>query len=207
MVAGIYVAIAIIGMMIVPQSTLAASDAPFVTILDRLLGPGQGRWLSLFIVISALGCLNGWTLLAGELTRTLAVHKLVPGILGLRNRFDAPWVALMLVGVLAVAVGLMNYSDSLVGAFIKLSLIVSAASLPLYVCCSLGRFALLRRKAAGPGPALWLVAAGSIGFAAYALFGVGREPFLWALALSAAGLPVYYGVRRWEAAGAPDEPR
>ena len=68
-------------MLVVPQATLAASDAPFVTILDHLLGAGNGRWLSLFVVISGLGCLNGWTLLAGELTRTLASHRLLPAIL------------------------------------------------------------------------------------------------------------------------------
>jgi len=201
-VAGTYIAIVAIGMMIVPQATLAASDAPFVTILDSLLGPGQGRWLSLFIVISALGSLNGWTLLAGELTRTLAVHKLVPSILGQSNRFDAPWASLLLIGALAAVVGLMNYSESLVGAFIKLSLIVSAASLPLYVCCSLGLFTLLRRKTARPGLALWLAGAGSLGFAVFAFFGVGWEPFLWALLLSGAGLPIYYAVRRWEVAAA-----
>ena len=126
-VAVIYVAIVAIGMLVVPQATLAASDAPFVTILDHLLGAGNGRWLSLFVVISGLGCLNGWTLLAGELTRTLASHRLLPAILGEDNRFGAPWASLLLTGVLATAVGLMNFSESLVGGFTKLSLIVSAA--------------------------------------------------------------------------------
>jgi APA family basic amino acid/polyamine antiporter len=78
----VYVAAVTIGILVVPQSTLAASDAPFVTILDHLISPGNGRWLSLFIVISGLGCLNGWTLLSAELTRTLAMHRLLPEILG-----------------------------------------------------------------------------------------------------------------------------
>jgi APA family basic amino acid/polyamine antiporter len=100
-VAGIYVAIVVIGMLVVPQATLAAADAPFVTIADHLLGAGNGRWLSLFVVISGLGCLNGWTLLSGELTRTLASHRLLPAILGENNRFGAPWASLLLTGVLA----------------------------------------------------------------------------------------------------------
>ncbi len=195
-VAVIYVAIVAIGMLVVPQATLAASDAPFVTILDYLLGAGNGRWLSLFVVISGLGCLNGWTLLAGELTRTLASHRLLPAILGENNRFGAPWASLLLTGLLATVVGLMNYSESLVGGFTKLSLIVSAANLPLYVCCSFALFAMLRRDPAGLSPALWFAGAGGIAFSAFAFFGVGWEPFIWALVLTAVGVPIYLWMRR-----------
>ena len=75
-VAIIYVAIVGISMLLVPQATLATSDAPFVTITDSLLGAGYGRWIALFVVISGLGCLNGWTLVVAELGRTLAIKKL-----------------------------------------------------------------------------------------------------------------------------------
>jgi basic amino acid/polyamine antiporter, APA family len=195
-VAVIYVAIVAIGMLVVPQATLAASDAPFVTILDHLVGAGNGRWLSLFVVISGLGCLNGWTLLAGELTRTLASHRLLPELLGESNRFGAPWASLLLTGALATFVGLMNYSDSLVGAFTKLTLIVSAANLPLYVACSFALFYFLRRDPAGLSPALWAAGAGGVAFALFAFFGVGWEAFFWALALASAGVPIYFWMRR-----------
>ena len=194
-VAIFYVAIVAIGMLVVPQATLAASDAPFVTIVDHLLGPGNGRWISLFVVISGLGCLNGWTLLASELTRTLASHRLLPAVLGDGNRFGAPWASLLMTGALATVVGLMNYSASLVGAFTKLSLIVSAANLPLYVCCSFALFAMLRRSPAGLSPALWVAGFGGIAFAAFAFFGVGWEAFIWALLLSLVGVPIYFWMR------------
>jgi APA family basic amino acid/polyamine antiporter len=109
---------------------------------------------------------------------------------------------LLLAGVLATAVGLMNYTSSLVGAFTKLSLIVSAANLPLYVCCSLALFYLLRKNAAGLSPGLWIAGLGGVAFAAFAFFGVGWEPFIWALVLSLAGVPVYFWMR-WRRAAAP----
>jgi basic amino acid/polyamine antiporter, APA family len=195
-VAVFYVAVVAIGMLVVPQATLASADAPFVTIVDHLLGSGNGRWISLFVVISGLGCLNGWTLLSGELTRTLAAHRLLPDILGENNRFGAPWASLILTGLLATFVGVMNYSASLVGAFTKLSLIVSAANLPLYVCCSLALFTMLLRDAKGLSPALWLAGTGGVAFAAFAFFGVGWEPFIWALGLGLAGVPIYFWMRR-----------
>jgi APA family basic amino acid/polyamine antiporter len=191
----IYVAAVTIGILVVPQATLAASDAPFVTILDHLIGAGDGRWLSLFIVISGLGCLNGWTLLSAELTRTLATHRLLPAILGDSNRNGVPWASLLLAGGLATVVGLMNYTSTLVGAFTKLSLIVSAANLPLYVCCSFALFIMLRRNPAGLSPLLWVAGAGGVAFAAFAFFGVGWEAFIWALLLSLAGVPIYYWMR------------
>lgn len=205
LVAVFYVTVVAIGMLVVPQATLAASDAPFVTIVDHLLGAGNGRWISLFVVISGLGCLNGWTLLAGELTRTLAARRLLPAVLGDSNRFGAPWASLLLTGVFATAIGIMNYSDSLVGAFTKLSLIVSAANLPLYVCCSFALFYMLRRSPAGLSPALWLAGIGGVAFAAFAFFGVGWEPFIWALLLSLAGVPIYFFMR-WRQGGSPAAP-
>ena len=117
-------------------------------------------------------------------------------MLGDSNRFGAPWASLLMTGVLATVVGVMNYSASLVGAFTKLSLIVSAANLPLYVCCSFALFAMLRRSPAGLSPALWLAGVGGVAFAAFAFFGVGWEAFIWALVLSLAGVPIYFWMRR-----------
>jgi APA family basic amino acid/polyamine antiporter len=195
-VASFYVAIVAIGMLVVPQATLAAADAPFVTIVDHLLGAGNGRWISLFVVVSGLGCLNGWTLLAGELTRTLSSHRLLPPILGESNRFGVPWASLLLAGALATFLGLMNYSATLVGAFTTLSLIVSAANLPLYVCCAFALFAMLKRDPVGLSPGLWFAGLGGVAFAAFAFKGVGWTPFLWALGLGVLGVPIYLWMRR-----------
>lgn len=199
-VASFYVAIVAIGLLVVPQATLATADAPAVTIVDHLVGPGNGRWISLFVVISGLGCLNGWTLLSGELTRTLATHRLLPDILADDNRFGSPWASLLLAGAIATFVGVMNYSATLVGAFTKLSLIVSAANMPLYVCCSLALFVMLRRSPADLSPALWIAGFGGLAFAAFALLGVGWEAFIWALLLALSVVPVYYWLRGRRAA-------
>ena len=134
-------------------------------------------------------------LLAGELTRTLASHRLLPALLGESNRFGVPWASLLLAGALGTFVGVMNYSATLVGAFTKLSLIVSAANLPLYVCCAFALFMLLRRDPAGLSPGLWFAGAGGVAFAVFAFKGVGMEPFIWALVLALAGLPIYLWMR------------
>jgi APA family basic amino acid/polyamine antiporter len=200
----VYVAIVALSMLLVPQATLAKADAPFVTITDSLLGPGYGRWIALFVVISGLGCLNGWTLLVAELARTLAIKKLMPEAMGRANRFGAPWIGLLVIGALATFIGLMNYSDSLVAGFTLLSVIVTAANLPLYLCIALALFVLRRRDPSALPPALWLAGLGGIAFAAFAFVGVGTKPFLWALALALAGLPVYFWMR-WRHPASPSQ--
>jgi APA family basic amino acid/polyamine antiporter len=194
-VAIVYVTIVGIGMLLVPQATLATSDAPFVTIFDSLLGAGYGRWLALFVVISGLGCLNGWTLLVAELARTLSIKQLMPEAMGRANRFGVPWIALLVIGAIATFMGLMNYSDSLVAGFTFLSVIVTAANLPLYLCIVLALFVLRRRDPTSLPSALWIAGFGGLAFTAFAFIGVGREPFLWAFALALAGLPVYFWMR------------
>jgi APA family basic amino acid/polyamine antiporter len=193
--AAIYVAVSSMAMLLVPQSELAASNAPFVDLLDSLLGAGTGRVLAVFVVISGLGALNGWTLLVGELTATMARHGTLPQSLGRLNARGAPGVALIVTGLLATAMLLMNYSKSLVEGFTFLTLVVTAANLPLYLFCALALVVLRRRGVASPRDLLVLGVLGTA-YSIFAFIGLGHEPFVWALALGAAGLPMYFVLRR-----------
>lgn len=185
--AAIYVAVSSMALLLIPQQQLGASSAPFADLLDGLMGAGNGRVLALFVVVSGLGALNGWTLLAGELTASLARHGSLPAALARTNSWGAPQVGLLLVGVLATTMVLMNYSKTMVEAFTFLTLVVTAANLPLYLLCAFALVVLWRRGTGRmPGPLLALGVLGS-GYAIFALVGLGWEPFLWALALGAAG--------------------
>ena len=82
---------------------------------------------------------------------------------------------------------------------------VTAANLPLYLCCSLSLAVLWRRNATfGMGRKVLLVAVGGAVYAVFAFIGIGREPFLLAMGLIAAGLPLYaiMRLRRKSAHGA-----
>ena len=64
-------------------------------------GTRSGRWLALFVVVSGLGALNGWTLLVGELTRTMALNGVLPEVFTRNNRRGAPVLALLVTSALA----------------------------------------------------------------------------------------------------------
>jgi APA family basic amino acid/polyamine antiporter len=194
--AAVYVAVSAIAISLIPQQELAASEAPFADLLERFVGFGSGRWLSVFVVVSGLGALNGWTLLTGELTRTMASHDMLPRSLAKVNRFGAPAAGLVATGLFASAMVLMNYSKSLVEGFTFLTLVVTAANLPMYLCCALALVVLWKR---GERPASRdLLVLGMLGsaYTIFAFVGMGREPFMWGLALAAAGVPLFAWLRR-----------
>ncbi|MGO4380748.1 APC family permease [Pseudoduganella sp. RAF19] len=144
-IAVVYVCVSAAPLLLLPHTELARSEAPFAALFDRYWGQGWGQWLSAFIVISGLGCLNGWTLVAGEVTASLAANGTFPDALQLQNRRGAPARALVLVGVLASVMVGMSYSRSLADAFTFLTVMVTAASLPLYLFGGLALFKLWRR--------------------------------------------------------------
>jgi APA family basic amino acid/polyamine antiporter len=182
-------------MLLIPEAELATTSAPFATVMDRFAAAGVGRWLALFVVVSGLGALNGWTLLVGELTRTMAENGVMPASLAGSNRRGAPAVALLVTGMFASGMILMSYSKSLVEGFTFLSKVVTAANLPLYLCCSLALAILWHR---GAKPAVHGVLGIGVLGAAYTVFafiGLGHEPFVLGLGLAAMGLPLYVFMR------------
>ena len=194
--AGIYVIVSTMALLLLPQARLAQSAAPFAELLAEFVGSDHGRWLSAFVVVSGLGCLNGWTLIVGELTASLGRHGYLPAVVERVNDRGAPGAALVVTGLLATAMVLMNYSKSLVEGFTFLTQVVTAANLPLYFFCAVALVVLARRgERRLPVSLLVLGVLGTV-YSVFAFVGVGREPFLWALALGASALPVYAYARR-----------
>jgi basic amino acid/polyamine antiporter, APA family len=191
----IYICISIVPMLLIPQAELSASNAPFADLFGRYVGAQSGRWLALFVVISGLGALNGWTLVVGELTQAFATHGNFPAALGTVNSRSAPFYAFVLTGIAASVTLVLNYSPSMADVFTFLNLLVTAANLPLYVACSLAVWVLWRQGKLvrlGRRELVWLGAA--LLAAAYCIWvfsSVGAKPLLWALGLAAAGIPFH----------------
>jgi basic amino acid/polyamine antiporter, APA family len=186
----VYVCVCTIPMLLLPQAELAASNAPFVDLFRRYWDAGSGNWLALAVIFSGLGALNGWTMLAGEVTASMANHGIFPPLLNAPNRHGAPAWSLLLVGALASAMIAMNYSRSLAEGFTFLTLVVTAASMPLYLVGGAAVFKLRQR-----GAMLAFSAVMTCVFSLWAFYGMGQEAFWWGIVLGAAGLPVYWLVR------------
>jgi basic amino acid/polyamine antiporter, APA family len=205
LVALIYICVSLIPMLLIPQTELAASSAPFADLFARFLGSASGKLLAACVIVSGLGCLNGWTLLLGEVTMGFARHGGFPPALGKLNSQGAPARALVFTCAVASLLMIASYNDTMAGAFTFLSVVVSAANLPIYFGCALAVLVLWRRRQI-PRPAArerrWIAAAViALVYCTWVSIGIGGRSLLWALALCAAGVPVYwwYALRRRDA--------
>jgi len=190
----LYCAVSVVPMLLIPQPQLAASNAPFADLFSRELGGQYGSVLAAFVIVSALGALNGWTLVIAELTQSLARHRGFPQVLSRENGRGAPSWALLVYGVVTTLMLLTNYSDSIAAGFAFLITVATAANLPFYYAASLA-YLLLRRRGeiARDGRAGWQIAAGVLAtaYCVSASIGIGAKPLLWTLALGGVGIPIY----------------
>jgi APA family basic amino acid/polyamine antiporter len=199
--AAIYVMVTAVLLLLLPQAELARSAAPFVDLFQRYWSADAGRWLAVFVVISGIGALNGWTMIAGEVTVSFANHAVFPAVFKRSNRFGAPTWALVLAGLLASAMIQMNYSRTLSEAFSFLIAMVTAANMPLYLLAGAAVIKLCKRGVVAPGALLYGSAVLTILYCAWAFYGMGRESMWWAVVLGAISLPVFHLMRRRGGAG------
>jgi basic amino acid/polyamine antiporter, APA family len=143
-------------------------------------------------------------MMLGEVTQSIARHGSFPRALSKENPKGTPTLALVVTGVIASTMLLSNYTQSIAGMFTLLSVIVTAGNLPLYFACCLAVIGARTFTGVSPQWARMLIAVAecAASYCAWASIGIGIEPLLWALALVAAGAPVYW-ICRYQAVVPP----
>lgn len=181
--------------MLLPTDEAARSSAPLADLIGRYWGSGFAHLIALFAAISALGALNGWVFIQGEIPLALARRGLFPAAFARLNRAGTPFVGHVLGCGLSCALILSNLSRGMAGLFEFMILLATAATLVLYLLAALSALVLRRRGALG-GILVIATAAGGTLFALWTFYGAGLEASLWGLALLATGIPVYLSMRR-----------
>jgi APA family basic amino acid/polyamine antiporter len=190
----IYIATYAAVLVLLSGPRTAASPAPLADAIAPAFGPIAASAVALFAAISALGCVNGWVLVGGEIPLTLARDGVFPQWFAKTSRHGTPVRAQLLAGVVATLLVLANYSKSMSGMFSFLALVTTVSSLFLYVAVSLAGLMLVARKQIASA-VLLLVAVPGLIFSLWAFWGAGKEPSLWGLALLATGIPIYWLMR------------
>lgn len=182
--------------LLLPVDTLQQSNAAYATFFGALVSPTAGDVVAIFAAIAALGALNGFVLLQGEIPRELAHRRLLPSLLGHDNRFGSPLAAQMLSSALASFVVYANYSRGLAGLFTFMVLVTTSTAIILYVVGSLAALKLEHRGELRVSPGFAAVTLVGAAYSCWAFYGAGLEASLWSLAMTAAGLPIYFLMRR-----------
>lgn len=187
----IYLAVSLAIAALMPRTALASSPAPVADFLGTTFGSGMTQVVALFAAISALGALNGFVLLQGEVPRAMARGGVFPRWFGAESARGVPVRAHLVSGVLVTVVTLANYSRGMGDLFAFVASVSLASGMLAYFACAAAAVRLLRDDLAAR-----VVAFAAAGFIAWIAWGLGAEANLWALVLLVAGVPVYLLVTR-----------
>jgi APA family basic amino acid/polyamine antiporter len=186
--------------LLMPADAIAHSNAPFGVFVERFWAHGPANLVALFAAISALGALNGWVLVQGEMPLAMARDGAFPSWFAAVSARGTPVRALLVSSLLASLLVAANYSRSMSEMFIFMGLLSTAITLIVYFATML---AAIREYARGRfGRAPWVLVLAGIGtlYSLWAISGVGFGSAKWSFLLFVSGAPVYYLMRRSRAA-------
>jgi APA family basic amino acid/polyamine antiporter len=138
-------------------------------------------------------------LIVGQWPLAVARDGLFPTVFARVTGRGTPAAGMILAGVLSTTLIAMNYSRGLVGLFTFIILLATLSTLLPYTLCSLASLLMSAgrlRKWQAVSRTGALVAALAFVYSLIAIAGAGREVIGWGAVLAAAGLPVYFWMRR-----------
>ncbi len=173
--------------LLLAPEVAAHSAAPFSEVIGRYWGPNAAHVVAAFAMISAIGALNGWIMLQGEMPAAMATGGVFPRALGKLSAKGIPVRAHLLSSSLVTVLLLLNASRTTVSLFTFVAVLATTASLVMYVAVAA---AAIRLQAVRP----WIAVAATI-YALWALYGAGPEANMWGAVLIVAGVPVWWIMR------------
>jgi APA family basic amino acid/polyamine antiporter len=162
---------------------------------EAMWGGWAGDAVAIGAVISALGALNGWILLQGQVPMAAARDKLFPAAFARTTRNGAPVVGLVISSVLVTVLMGMNYTASLVDQFTFVILLATLTTLVPYAYSAAAEVALMiTDRAAFSGRRLAIdatVAGLAFAYTLWTIAGSGYQVVFRGFMLLLAGVPVY----------------
>ncbi|MGE5652750.1 MAG: APC family permease, partial [Bacillota bacterium] len=195
----VYLLLNVALLLVIPAQLLAQSETPATDVASVLFGSVGARFISISILISIFGSLNGYIMTGPRVPYALGQRRLLP--LGerlekLHPRFETPANAILLVGVLSSIY-------TLFGNFNLLTDLIVFVYWIFFVMCLVGVFIHRRRypelQRPYRVPLYPLIPLIGIGGGLYILISTLLEKprdALLAIGLTMLGVPVYWWLRR-----------
>jgi basic amino acid/polyamine antiporter, APA family len=194
----VYLLVSAAVMGLVPHRALVGNTAPFVPAFEAIFphGAWAGKFVAAVAVVSAIGALNGWTLVTTEVSRAAADDDLFPRPFAWTDRRGNAWFGIIIAALLPSLLMLWRYTTATgLTVFIDLvDLTVVTVALPYLfsACAQLTYLVSRRRRVRG-----WLlardltVAGASVLFSMWVTFASGYSAVYQALVMVLAGLVLY----------------
>lgn len=183
---------------ILPIAELSMSPAPFAEAAKLIGGDYFGYFVAAGAAIAAIGALNGWILIMGQMSMATAQDGLFPKIFKKENDKGVPVLGLIIGSLLSSVIMLMNYTEGLVDQFEFMVLLTTLTCLIpyLFTAASYGLI-LLDQKLKTKSKINALILSG-LGFAYsfWAIYGSGEEAVFYGFLLLVIGVP-FYGLGKY----------
>jgi len=186
-------------MGLVPREQLIHSVAPFSDAARAIWGGWGAAVISIAVIISALGALNGWTLLMGQVPMAAARDDLFPPVFARLSQNGVPAIGIVISAIFATLLilsqvagppGLKTFYDLVVG------LSTMAAVIPYAFCALATGLVAANVAGGGPVPRLGPIEVIAFVFAIFTLYGCGAKAVLYGTIMLVLGIPVYVWQRR-----------
>jgi basic amino acid/polyamine antiporter, APA family len=193
----IYLGVSVIAMGVLDQATLAESNSPLADIINAATGgTWGGNLIAIGAIVSTLGATSGWILTTARSAFGAAEDKLFPSVFGkIHPKFMTPVNSLVISGICANILLILNYVGSLNSAFNFMLLLATLAFLPAYSFAAAAEIVLLKKHSANFN--IWnflknsFVALLAFAYSIYAIYGTGSEVVMYGFILMLIGIPFY----------------
>jgi APA family basic amino acid/polyamine antiporter len=172
--------------LIMPNSAIARSIAPFPQAIGSYWGGVAGILAAVAMVVSAFGTLNASILACGEMLYSMALRNDMPRYFSRTNRFNAPHAALLASVGLGFILLALNEAKGTTQLFTFITLLAADAVLYLYSAAAIAAAIKDKRPSTTIACVIGLV------FVMFAFYGSGLEAFLLSVALFAAGGVIFF---------------
>jgi APA family basic amino acid/polyamine antiporter len=193
----IYILGTISVMGIIPARVLQHSGTPFADAAELIWGKNAQYWIAAGVAIAAFGALNGWILIQGQISYSIAKDKLFPSVFEKVNKNGMPALGIIIGSILVSVCMIMNFTKGLVEQFQLLALLTTLTVLVPYLFSVAAYFIFIhRQKNTG-----WLkriqtvlLALPAFAFCIWAVIGSGKTVIMYGSVLLLAGIPFYFWV-------------
>jgi APA family basic amino acid/polyamine antiporter len=190
-------------MGVIPAHALEKSPTPFGDAAAVIYGPSAKYIVSAGVAIAALGALNGWTLMLGQVPLAIASDKLFPGIFGRTNKKGVPAAGMIISCIVISGLIAMNFTKGLVDQFRFLLLLATLGMLVPYLLSSASYIVMTAKKSYSPKGgmlAVSLLGMGGVCYALWEIIGTGQLSVFYGFLYLMAGVPFYVWVAYKKAA-------
>lgn len=175
------------------REEIMSSPAPFALAAGRYGGEASAYFVAFGAAIAALGALNGWILISGQIPMATARDKLFPKIFKKENKKGMPGLGLIIGSILTSLLLLMNFSEKLAEQFEFIVLLTTVTALIPYLFTSASYALILIEKKWNTSRLFrqMILATLAFSYSIWSVIGSGEEAVYYGFLLLLMGIPFY----------------